>query len=237
MFRSHGTDTPREIWNFGKKGEPFYDAIEKYIRLRYDLMPYIYSLAGDVYLNHGTMMRSLLFDYGEDARARKTDQEFMFGKNLLICPVTAPMYYGKDSQELHAEKVWECYLPEGDDWYHFWTDRKYAGGQTVTVEAPLDLLPIFVKAGSILPMKKGLTYADEENETPLELHIYPGKDAKFTLYEDEGNNYHYEDGGYTLTQFVWDDARRKLTVGDTEGGFSGVGHGWRENLELHIHGE
>ncbi len=235
MFRSHGTDTPREIWNFGKKGEPFYDAIEKYIRLRYDLMPYIYSLAGDVYRNHGTMMRSLLFDYTADAQARKMDQEFMFGKSLLVCPVTEPMYYGKENQELEAEKVWTCYLPAGDDWYHYWTDRKYEGGQFVTVDAPLDEMPVFVKAGSIIPMKKGLTYADEKNENPLEIHVYPGKDAAFTLYEDEGNNYRYEEGKYALTEFTWEDAKRKLTIGDTTGGFDGMENGWRKNVKLCIH--
>lgn len=106
------------------------------------------------------MTRSLLFDYMEDEQARKTDQEFLFGKSLLICPVTEPMYYDKESRELHREKVWKCYLPGGDDWYHFWTDRKYTGGQSVTVEAPLDQMPIFVKAGSILPMKKGKPAAE-----------------------------------------------------------------------------
>lgn len=125
-------------------------------------MPYIYSLAGDVCLNHGTMMRSLLFDYAADPQARNMDQEFMFGKSLLICPVTEPMYYGKENQKLEAEKVWTCYLPAGDDWYHYWTDWKYEGGQFVTVDAPLDEMPVFVKAGSIIPMKKGLTYADEK---------------------------------------------------------------------------
>lgn len=195
-------------------------------------MPYIYSMAGDVRLNHGTMMRSLLFDYREDAQARKIDQQFMFGKSLLICPVTEPMYYEKENREIHREKVWKCYLPAGDDWYHFWTGEKYDGGQFVTVDAPLDQLPVFVKAGSIIPMKKGLTYADEKNDNPLEIHVYPGKDVKFVLYEDEGNNYHYEDGGYALTEFTWDDAARKLAIGDTVGTFPGMELDWRENVEV-----
>ena len=160
----------------------------------------------------------------------------MFGKSLLICPVTEPMYYGKENQKLEAEKVWTCYLPAGDDWYHYWTDRKYEGGQFVTVDAPLDEMPVFVKAGSIVPMKKGLTYADEKNENPLEIHVYPGKDGAFTLYEDEGNSYRYEDGRYALTEFTWDEAKRKLTIGDTAGEFDGMEHGWRENLKVCIHG-
>ena len=104
------------------------------------------------------------------------------------------------------------------------------------VEAPLDRLPVFVKAGSVIPMKKGLMYADEENGNPLEIHVYPGKDAKFTLYEDEGNNYRYESGSYAITDLIWDEAAQRLMVGETVGGFPGMEKEWREKMEVHIHG-
>lgn len=156
MFRSHGTDTPREIWNFGEKGGMFYDAIEKFIKLRYHLMPYIYSLAGAVHFEDYTMMRSLLFDFPEDKEARKIENQFMFGPSLLICAVTEPMYYEADSAELNREKKWRCYLPGGCGWYDYWTNERYEGGRYVVVDAPIDKMPIFVKAGSILPTAQGL---------------------------------------------------------------------------------
>ena len=211
MFRSHGTDTPREIWNFGEKGDPHYDAIEKFIKLRYRLMPYIYSLAGQVWLNNAAMLRPLMFDFPGDARAVATGTQFMFGPSLLVCPVTEPMYFGPNSAPVAREKTWRCYLPAGCEWIDFWDGARYAGGQEVTVDAPLDRIPLFVKAGSILPMANGLQYADQEPEGPLELHIYPGADAEFTLYEDAGDGYGYEEGEYTLTRFQWNDAERSLT--------------------------
>lgn len=156
VFRSHGTDTPREIWQFGKKGEPFYDAIEKAIRLRYELMPYIYSLAAQVYFEDATIMRSLLFDFADDEAAKKIWDEFLFGKNLLICPVLEPLYYEKESRKLEKEKARTCYLPEGCDWYDFWSGRKYDGGQWIQAEATLDKIPVFVKEGTVLALSGGI---------------------------------------------------------------------------------
>ena len=222
MFRSHGTDTPREIWNFGEKGTPVYDAIAYYIRLRYRLMPYIYSLAGSVTLEHGTMMRGLIFDFPEDPRAAAIDTEFMFGPALLVCPVTEPMYYDRESRELDREKKWSCYLPEGSSWYDFRDNKKYEGGQEVTVDAPLDRMPVFVKAGSILPTVEGLQYACQESTGKIILYVYPGADADFTMYEDAGEGYGYEKGEFTLTHLHWDDGKRQLTVNgaqDTDGRF------------------
>ena len=211
MFRSHGTDTPREIWNFGAKGDPEYDAIEEFIKLRYRLMPYIYSLAGQVWLKNGTMMRPLMFDFPEDERAVNEPAEFMFGPALLVCPVTEPMYFGPNSAPIERERVWRCYLPEGCDWYDFWEEKRYAGGQEIEVEALLDRMPLFVRAGSILPMAEGLQYADQKPEAPLELRVYPGANGEFTLYEDAGDGYGYENGEYELTEFKWDDAEKTLT--------------------------
>lgn len=208
MFRSHGTDTPREIWNFGKPGEMFYDALEKAIRLRYDLMPYIYSMAGRVYTEDYTMMRSLLFDFPEDKTAARLSSEFMFGDSLLVCPVTEPMYYGRNSEKLNVDKKWRCYLPAGEEWINFYTDERYEGGQWIEMPVTLESIPVFIKAGSIIPMQRGLQYADEKVDTPMEIHVYRKKDEKekiaFTLYEDAGDDYGYEDGKYQQTQITWD---------------------------------
>lgn len=211
MFRSHGTDTPREIWHFGQKGDVVYDAIEKTIKLRYALMPYIYSLAGGVWLNNGMMLRPLLFDFSDDPQAVQRDDEFMLGRALLICPVTEPMYYDRESVPLKREKRRTCYLPKGCDWYDFWTEARYPGGQTVTVEAPLDRIPVFVRAGSIVPMTHGLQYADQQPEGPCVMRVYRGADAEFEWYRDSGDGYGYEKGEYSLTRLHWDDSALRLT--------------------------
>ncbi len=222
MFRSHGTDTPREIWNFGKKGDLFYDAIEKFINLRYRLMPYIYSLAGAVRLQSATIMRSLLFDFMEDKRARDIKDGFLFGPFLLVYAVTEPMYYEADNLKIEKEKQKDCYLPEGTAWYDFWSGKAYTGGQTVTIETPIDRIPIFVKAGSILPLTEGLQYADEKNGLPLELQVFPGADGTFVLYEDEGNNYNYENGAYSTIELKWKDTVKNLSIGKRQGSFAGM---------------
>ncbi|MBQ7564674.1 MAG: DUF5110 domain-containing protein [Lachnospiraceae bacterium] len=222
MFRSHGTDTPREIWNFGKEGEPVYDAIAKTIRLRYRLMPYIYSLAGAVRLSRATMLRSLLFDFPKDKRAAAEHQEFLFGKELLICPVTEPMYYEAENRKLSRKKEWTCYLPKGVDWYDFRTGKFYPGGQEITVPADISSIPVFVRAGSILPTKEGLSYAAEENGEPLSLTVYPGADGEMSLYEDDGETYGYETGEYSVIPLTWEDEKGRLTIGKREGGFSGM---------------
>ena len=229
MFRSHGTDTPREIWNFGDRGTMFYDAIEKFIKLRYHLMPYIYSLAGAVHFEDDTIMRSLLFDFPEDKEAAEISSEFMFGSSLLICPVTEPMYYGPESKELQGDKKWKCYLPAGADWYDYWTNEKYAGGQYVVVDAPIDRMPIFVKAGSIIPTAEGLTYADQAPSEPVKLMVYPGADCEFVIYEDEGNNYNFEKGFYATTKLRWKDKEGKLEIGERQGEYPGM-----QNIEYVI---
>ncbi len=212
MFRSHGTDTPREIWNFGEPGTPFYDAIARFIRLRYQLMPYIYSLAAAVHFQDYTMTRSLLFDFPEDKTARDLDSEFMFGPSLLVCPVTEPMYYEAKSTPIDREKTWDCYLPEGPGWYDYWTHAFYPGGKWIKIEAPLDRMPIFVKAGSILPTVKGTVYADQKPDEPMKIQIYPGADAKFDYYEDEGDSYRYEEGVYSLIRMTWKDETKEFAL-------------------------
>ncbi|MGN8630455.1 TIM-barrel domain-containing protein [Blautia sp. HCP3S3_G3] len=222
MFRSHGTDTPREIWNFGKKGTMFYDAVEKSINLRYHLMPYIYSLAADVHFGDATMMRSLVFDFPQDKEARKIENEFLFGRSLLICAVTEPMYYDRESRELNRDTKWNCYLPKGCGWYDYWTNTRYEGGQYITVDAPIDRIPVFVREGSVLPTVEGIQYASQKPENPMKMTVYPGADGEFTLYEDEGNNYGFEQGAYATTVFRWDDHNQKLTVDPRQGSYPGM---------------
>lgn len=222
MMRSHGTDAPREIWNFGEKGTSFYDAIEKQIALRYSLMPYIYSLAGMVRLKNDTMMRSLLFDFSQDKRARKICDEFMFGRSLLVCPVTEALYYEAGSRPVDRNKVKKCYLPGQCDWYLFETGERYEGGKEYEIAAPLDHIPVFVRGGSIIPMKPGMQYCSDCKDKPIELHVYPGADAKFTLYEDEENNYNYENGAYSLIDLKWRDKERVFNIAVRQGAYEGM---------------
>lgn len=222
MFRSHGTDTPREIWNFGEKGTMFYDAIEKFIKLRYHLMPYIYSLAAAVHFEDSTMMRSLIFDFPEDREARGIENQFMFGPSLLICPVTEPMYYEKNNCEIARDKTWTCYLPGDCVWYDYWTGEKYEGGRYVTADAPIDRMPIFVKGGSILPVAEGLQYASEKPEKPVTFCVYPGADASFTFYEDDGETYGFEKGACAFTEFYWNEKEQKLSHKERQGSYPGM---------------
>lgn len=210
LFRSHGTDTPREIWNFGKQGEPFYDAIEKMIRLRYALMPMIYSMAMRVFLEDYTMMRGLVFDFAHDAKALAIDDQFMFGDSLLVCPVTKPIYYDK-SGAITGKKERACYLPKGCNWYDFWSGLLHEGGQTVYAGAKLDEIPLFVKAGSILLMQQPTTYVQQKADA-LELRIYRGADCDCVYYQDDGTTYAYEQGLYEEVRFHWDDLQQELTI-------------------------
>lgn len=218
MFRSHGTDTPREPWNFGSPGSMFYETILKFIRLRYRLLPYIYSSAAAVYQNHTTIMRSLLFDFAQDENVKELSDSFMFGKAFLVCPVTEPMYYGKNSEPLSGtEKIKQVYLPKGTGWYDFWTNMYYEGGQTVTCKATLDILPLFVKAGSIIPVSEPLMYADEKKGEISEVIIYGGEDGEFTLYNDEGDNYSYENGNFSMVPLSFRDCSKTLVFGEPRG--------------------
>lgn len=209
LFRSHGTDTPREIWNFGKPGEMFYDAIEKFIKLRYRLLPYIYSMALRVALSDYTMMRSLPFDFPKDKNVKEIDDQYMFGDALMVCPVTKPMYYDRKG-EIEAEKTRPCYLPEGAGWYDFWTSELFKGGQTVETEAGIDRIPVFVKAGSILLMQKQTRHAMEASD--LLVRIYEGADSACVYYSDDGISYGYRQGRFEALRFEWDDSARRLSI-------------------------
>jgi len=230
MMRSHGADAPREIWQFGKKGEPYYDAIEKYINLRYSLLPYIYSLSWEVTARQSSMMRALVMDFAEDKDALNINDQYMFGKSILVCPVTEPMYTkisvtGRDSirvSDFSNIKSRSVYLPKGTDWFDFWTNEKLSGGQTVNKMSPLDMMPLYIKAGSIIPIGPNVQYAEEKKWDNLELQVYAGANGSFVLYEDEFDNYNYESGAFTEIPITWNNSSRTLTIGARKGTYNGM---------------
>ena len=225
MFRSHGTDTPREIWNFGDEGDMFYDTIKKYIELRYEFMPTVYSMAGHVRINNKNMLRSLICDFRSDEIARKTKDQFMFGDNLLICPVLEPMYYTNEYEYPMAErKERVCYLPKGCDWIDYFSGEEFTGGQYITRETPIDIMPIFVKKGAILFKKQGMQHTFDKENDPVIIEIWNGASTECVsenvLYEDEGEGYGFEKGEYSLIKFSCDG--KILTIGKREGKYNGM---------------
>ena len=240
LMRSHGADAPREIYQFGTKGTKYYDAIEKYIHLRYRFLPYIYSTSWDVTANQSSMMRALMMDFPNDKNALDLNDEYMFGKSILVSPVTNPMYVkpsvtGRDTiqvEDFSTIKSKETYLPAGADWYDFWTGEKLSGGTKVSRQAPLDIMPLYVKAGSVLPIGPSVQYAEEKKWDNLEIRIYPGANGKFVLYEDENDNYNYEKGIYTTITFDWDDKKKTLTISDRNGSFPGMLDGRKFNIVI-----
>ena len=245
VFRSHGADAPREIWQFGQKGEPVYDAIEKQIRLRYRLIPYLYSMAWQVTSNNDSYMRPLFSDFAQDRKVWDMTDEFMFGHSILAAPIVDPQYTeekvirtnamtGWDRNEVKSEGVkseqldWTVsmsatkYLPKGALWYDFWTNKTYKGGQQVTLQTAIDRVPMFIRAGSILPLGPEMQYVGEKMWDNLEIRVYPGADGQFLLYEDEGDNYNYEKGIYSTILFQWNDKTRRLTIGSRQGEYPGM---------------
>jgi alpha-D-xyloside xylohydrolase len=205
IFRVHGYQSETEPWKYGQTVE---DNMRKMLNLRYRLLPYIYSEAWQVTKNGSTMMRPLVMDFREDAKAIDQPYEYMFGKSILVAPITEA-----------GTSEWNVYLPKSAKWFDFWTGRQYNGGQTIKTPAPLDKIPLFVKAGSIIPMGKFIQYAGQKSADTLEIRVYKGADGKFDLYEDEGDNYNYEKGKYTVIPFNWDEHRQTLTIGEKVGNF------------------
>ncbi len=223
MVRSHGTDTPREIWRFGEPGDPMYEALVKFLRLRYRLVPYIYSLAGLITHQGYTLLRALPFDFRADPATYNIADQFMFGPAFLVNPVTQPMYYTAGSTALEGvTRTRPVYLPRGADWYDFWTGKYYAGGQTICADAALDTMPLYIRSGSIVPLGPNVQYADEQPNAPLELRVYPGQAGTFTLYDDEGDNYNYEQGHFAMIRLSWDGATRCLTLHARQGSYPGM---------------
>lgn len=232
IFRSHGTDVRRELWNFGEPGDIFYDALLKANHLRYELIPYIYSTAARVWRDDYTMYRMLAFDFVEDAVAREIQDQFMFGESLMVCPVVEPMYYESESKLIEeAVKLRQIYLPKGTDWYDFWNSQYYSGGQTIMAEAPIERIPLYVKAGSIIPMAQFMNYVDERPDEPLIIQIYSGEDAEFELYKDAGDNYRYERGEYEVTKFFWSEKEQTLKKYNAAGEYEEInGEGYQINI-------
>ncbi|MDD6034730.1 MAG: glycoside hydrolase family 31 protein [Lachnospiraceae bacterium] len=214
ILRAHGTDCRRELWAFGEPGEPFYEALLAANRLRYRFLPYIYSLAGAVWLEDASMIKPLVFAFPKDAQVTDCKDQYLFGDRLMVCPVTEPMYYGVDSVALQdVPKCRKVYLPAGERWYDFWTEECYEGGQWLEAPALLDRIPLYVREGSILPLyKKDCCFVSEHEtgEDAIEYRVYKGKDATFCLYEDAGDGYGYERGEYELTLLQWKDAEGEL---------------------------
>jgi len=209
IFRAHGTRTTNqnEIWSYGPDAQKI---LTSYDRLRYRLMPYIYSLAWRTTHEGYSIMRPLVSDFRGDVRAQNIGDQFLFGPSILVNPVTEP---GATQRRI--------YLPDAT-WTDFWTGVSMRGGKSLDVEAPLDREPLFVRAGSIVPLGPDLQYAAEKPADPIELRIYPGADGSFTLYEDEGDTYNYEKGTFATIPIRWDNNSRMLTIGDSAGSFPGM---------------
>lgn len=211
MMRSHGTDIPREIWNFGEPGEWCFDAQKKMIKFRYRMLPYIYSTSWDVSHNNGTFMRALIMDFSKDKRVYDLGSEYMFGRSLLVIPITKPKVH-----------TWPVYLPQGNKWWDFWTNTLMEGGQEIERATSKETIPLYVKAGSILPFGPDVQYSTEKKWNNLEIRIYPGENGSFTLYEDENDNYNYEKGIYSTINFSWNETDQSLTIEKRKGEFPGI---------------
>jgi len=196
IFRAHGSRPANEVWSYGAQAEPI---LEKYLRFRYQLMPYIYSLGYQTWLTGAPFMRALPLDFPDDAKVADLRDEYMFGPAFLVAPVTTQ---GATSREV--------YLPAGADWYNYWTDERFQGGQTITVQAPIDTLPLFVRAGSIVPLGAPVD-STHQVQAIEKVRVYPGADATFTLFSDDGMTYAYEKGAGSISKLHWDEASHKLT--------------------------
>jgi len=208
LFRSHGQFPYREIYNMAPENHPVYKSLVYYDQLRYRLMPYIYSLAGMAYHNDYTLMRSLAMSYTNDKKTFGVSDQFLLGPALMVCPVYS-----------YKARNREVYFPAGNKWYDFYSNKQIEGGQKVSVEAPLERIPLFVPAGTILPVGPVMQYASEKKAENIEIRVYQGKDGKFSLYEDEGTNYNYEKGAFSTISFDYNDAEGTLTIGDRKGSF------------------
>lgn len=208
IFRIHGYQTETEPWKYGNAVE---SRMRTMLQLRYRLMPYIYSAAWQIHHKGYTMMRPLVMDFAPDEKAVAQPYQFMFGNAFLVAPITAP-----------GVTNWNVYLPKGQPWYNFWTGRRYEGGQTVNTDAPADKIPLYIKAGSIIPMGKPLQYTQPNATDTVELRVYTGADGSFELYSDAGDGYAYEKGAYTTIPFRWDNKQQTLTIGKRQGSYTGM---------------
>lgn len=223
LFRSHGTDTPREMWFFGEEGEEFYDSQMKASLLRYSLMPYIYSEAYRIYQEHATLMRPLAMDFSNDDNVKNIQDSYMFGPALLVSPVTD-----------YAVKEKEVYLPKNHIWYDYFTGKCHKGGKTIMADASIDKMPLFVRGGSILLTCKPAESTALLDESVLNVNIYTGADAKTLYYIDEGDNYSYETGNYVVIPMIWDEKKRILTIQAARGNLSNFD--FKREFQIYVNG-
>ena len=221
LYRAHGQWPLREVWNIAPADHPAYKTIVAYDKLRYRLMPYLYSMAGMVHLKDYTMMRGLVMDFNGDEKVLDIKDQWMFGSALMACPVGEYQKYSR-----------EVYLPKQKGWYDFYTGAYHAGGQTIVADAPYDKIPVFIPEGAILPIGPEMQWCDEKKPELIDLYVYAGKDGSYTLYEDEGTNYNYEKGKYAVIDFKYDDARKQVTIGARKGSFDGMLQKRRFNIIL-----
>lgn len=211
LYRAHGQYPYREPWNIAPKGTPTYNSILYYTQLRYRLMPYIYTLAGMTWFDDYTIMRPLVMDFPGDKNVEDVGDQYMFGPAFMVCPVY--------TYQARSRKV---YFPKGTNWYNFYTGKMIQGGQSLTVDAPYNRMPLFVHEGAIIPVGPALQYSNEKLPQKIVLYVYRGQDGHFTLYEDQGVNYDYEKGAYSNIPFSYNDADGILTIGEREGQFKGM---------------
>ena len=221
LYRTHGQWPTREVWNIAPADHPAYKSIVFYDKLRYRLMPYLYSMAGMVHFKDYTMMRGLVMDFNGDDNIYNIKDQWMFGSALMACPVGEYQKYSRN-----------VYLPKQKGWYDFYTGKHYAGGQTIVADAPYEKIPVFVPEGSILPVGPEMEWSDQKKPELIDLYVYAGKDGSYTLYEDEGTNYNYEKGKYATIDFQYDDAQKTLTIGVRKGSFDGMLQKRRFNVVL-----
>ena len=232
LMRNHRSGPMlNEFYHYGKPGEWPFDVQKHYVELRYRLLPYIYSMMGEVVQRSGSMMRPLFFDFAYDKRATRLTDEYLFGRSVLVKPVTDPLYTYQDERKRghaiypeveRAAAPVDVYLPAGTDWYDFWTNERLAGGRNVMRLAPIDIIPVYVKAGTVMPFGPDVQYSTEKSWDNLEIRVYPGANGEFTLYEDEGDNYNYEKGDFSEIPFRWDDDHGTLVIGARQGKFKGM---------------
>ena len=221
LYRAHGQWPLREVWNIAPADHPAYKTIVAYDKLRYRLMPYLYSMAGMVHLKDYTMMRGLVMDFNGDEKVLDIKDQWMFGSALMACPVGEYQKYSR-----------EVYLPKQKGWYDFYTGAYHAGGQTIVADAPYDKIPVFIPEGAILPIGPEMQWSDEKKPELIDLYVYAGKDGSYTLYEDEGTNYNYEKGKYAVIDFKYNDALKQVTIGTRKGSFDGMLQKRRFNIIL-----
>ncbi|GET22845.1 TIM-barrel domain-containing protein [Prolixibacter denitrificans] len=211
LYRAHGQYPYREPWNIAPKGTPTYNSILYYTQLRYRLMPYIYTLAGMTWFDDYTIMRPLVMDFPGDKNVEDIGDQYMFGPAFMVCPVY--------TYQARNRKV---YFPKGTNWYNFYTGKMIQGGQSLTVNAPYNRMPLFVHEGSIIPVGPALQYSNEKLPKKIVLYVYRGQNGQFTLYEDEGVNYDYEKGAYSNIPFSYNEAKGTLIIGERKGQFKGM---------------